>query len=58
MRLRSNELCPIHKSLACCGRESLPRPKLIRLGIQRVEDPHHPRGDIGNYDHRPRCGNF
>jgi len=44
MRLRNNELCPIHKSLSCCGREFLPKPKLIRLGVQRVEDPHHPRG--------------
>ncbi len=43
MRLRSNELCPIHKSLSCCGQEFLPKPKLIRLGVQRVEDPHHPR---------------
>ena len=44
MRLRSNEFCPIHKSLSCCGRENLPKPKLIRLGVQRVEDPPHPRG--------------
>jgi hypothetical protein len=44
MRLRTNELCPIHKSLSCCGRELLPKPKLVRLGVQRVEDPHHPRG--------------
>ncbi len=44
MRLRSNELCPIHKSVSCCGREFLPRPKLVRLGVQRVADPHHPRG--------------
>lgn len=44
MRLRSNELCPIHKSASCCGRELMPKPKLIRIGIQRVEDPHHPRG--------------
>jgi len=36
--------CPIHKSVSCCGRELLPRPKLIRLGVQRVEDPHHARG--------------
>jgi hypothetical protein len=21
------------------------RPRLIRLGVQRIEDPHHPRGD-------------
>src|SRR3954469_18894357 len=44
MRLRSNEVCPVHRSTSCCGREILPKPKLIRLGVQRVEDPHHPRG--------------
>lgn len=44
MRLRSNEFCPIHKSLSCCGRETLPKPRLVRLGVQRVDDPHHPRG--------------
>jgi hypothetical protein len=44
MRLRRNEFCPIHKSISCCGRENLPKPRLIRLGVQRVEDPHHPRG--------------
>jgi hypothetical protein len=44
MRLRTNELCPIHRSLSCCGRELLCKPKLVRPGVQRVEDPHHPRG--------------
>jgi hypothetical protein len=45
MRLRRNQRCPIHKSLFCCGREDAPsRPRLIRLGVQRIEDPHHPRG--------------
>ena len=44
MRLRPNQLCPIHRSLSCCGRELLPKPKLVKLGIQRIEDPHHPRG--------------
>jgi len=44
MRLRTNEMCPIHRSFSCCGRELLPKPKLVRLGVQRVEDPHHPRG--------------
>ena len=44
MRLRANELCPIHRSVSCCGREQLPRPRMIRLGVQRVDDPHHPRG--------------
>ena len=44
MKLRTNEFCPIHRSTSCCGREQLSTPRLIRLGIQRVEDPHHPRG--------------
>lgn len=44
MRLRHKQVCPIHKSLSCCGRETVPTPRLIRLGVQRVEDPHHPRG--------------
>lgn len=44
MRLRANEFCPIHKSISCCGREFIPKPRTIRPGIQRVEDPHHPRG--------------
>jgi hypothetical protein len=44
MKLRSNESCPIHRSLVRCGRESIPRVRLVRLGVQRVEDPHHPRG--------------
>jgi hypothetical protein len=43
MRLRSNELCPIHRSFYCCGRELVPKPKLIRLGIQKIDDPYHPR---------------
>jgi hypothetical protein len=44
MKLRPNEFCPIHRSLSCCGREALPKPRVIRLGVQRVADPHHPRG--------------
>ena len=44
MRLRSNEVCPVHRSTSCCGREILSKPKLVRLGVQRVEDPHHRRG--------------
>jgi hypothetical protein len=38
MRLRTNELCPIHKSHSCCGRELLPKPKLIRLEILMTDD--------------------
>lgn len=44
MRLRPNEVCPVHRSTSCCGRGRLPKPRLIRLGVQRVDDPHHPRG--------------
>jgi hypothetical protein len=44
MRLRPNEVCPIHRSVSCCGRDRIAKPRLIRPGVQRVEDPHHPRG--------------
>jgi hypothetical protein len=45
MKLRRNEYCPIHRSLFCCGREPVRKERrLIRLGVQRIEDPHHPRG--------------
>src|SRR5450755_3487767 len=44
MKLRRNEYCPIHRSTFCCGREQLRRKRRLRLGVQRIEDPHHPRG--------------
>jgi hypothetical protein len=45
MRLRRNEYCPVHRSRFCCGRETIHhKPRLTRPGVQRVEDPHHPRG--------------
>jgi hypothetical protein len=44
MRLRANEVCPIHRSVSCCGRGRIAKPRLIRLGLRRVEDEHHPRG--------------
>ena len=45
MRLRRNRLCPLHRSLSCCGREVIPREKRQRqMGVRRVEDQHHPRG--------------
>lgn len=48
MRLRRNERCPIHQSLFCCGRDPIRKERkatiVIRMGVQRVEDPHHPRG--------------
>ncbi len=42
MKLRRNECCPIHRSLSGCGREPIRKER--RLGVQRVEGPHHPRG--------------
>ena len=43
MRLRRNQLCPIHRSHFCCGREAIPREKRARqMGIRRIEDPQHP----------------
>jgi len=44
MRLQRKEVCPIHRSVTCCGREGNHKPWRISLGVQRVEDPHHPRG--------------
>jgi len=47
MRLRRKEYCPIHRSLFCCGREGIRQERkatTIRMGVQRIEDPHHPRG--------------
>ena len=38
MRLRRNEFCPIHKSVSCCGRELIPKPRLIRLEILMTDD--------------------
>ncbi len=42
MRLRRNERCPIHNSFFCCGREQ--KKRSFVLPVQRVDDPHHPRG--------------
>jgi hypothetical protein len=45
MELRRNQYCPIHRSLSCCGREPVSKGRgARRLGVQRIEDTHHPRG--------------
>ena len=44
MKLRSNEPCPIHRSLFCCGREQMRKQTRLQPGVRRVEDPYHPRG--------------
>lgn len=45
VRLRRGQLCPIHRSASCCGREAFPKERRQRqLGIRRIDDPQHPRG--------------
>ena len=45
MRLRRNQICPIHHSRTCCGREAIPKQRQFRqIGVRRIDDPHHPRG--------------
>jgi hypothetical protein len=47
--LRKGEMCPLHKSFACCGRNQ-PTPKVSKkrvyssAGVRRIEDEFHPRG--------------
>ena len=38
MRLRANEVCPIHRSVSCCGRDRIAKPRLIRLEILMTDD--------------------
>lgn len=45
MKLRRNQLCPLHRSFACCGREPIPKERrACQMGVRRVDDPQHPRG--------------
>ena len=45
MRLRRNQLCPIHHSHSCCGRETIAREKRqSQMGVRRIDDSQHPRG--------------
>src|SRR5262249_41595584 len=44
MKIRGNQLCPIHRSRTCCGREPIRKEKIVQVGVRRIEDPHHPRG--------------
>jgi hypothetical protein len=50
MRLRRNELCPIHRLVSGYGREPMQKERtiIIRIGVQRIEDPHDP----GYREHR------
>ena len=45
MRLRRNQVCPVHRSLSCCGREAIQKERRPRrLGVRRIDDPQHPCG--------------
>jgi hypothetical protein len=44
MKLRREEYCPIHKSLSYCGRGQAQKEGRPWVAVQRIEDPHHPRG--------------
>jgi HNH endonuclease len=45
VRLRRSQLCPIHRSLTCCGREAISKERRQRqMGVRRIDDPQHPRG--------------
>jgi hypothetical protein len=44
MKIRRNQLCPIHRSRTCCGRELVRKEKVVQVGVRRIEDRHHPRG--------------
>ena len=52
MNLRKGQMCPLHHSFYCCGRQQLPskdkrdgrKPPHSIHGVRRIEDPHHPRG--------------
>jgi hypothetical protein len=56
MKLRRNQYSPIHRSLSCCGRDLVRKgTRIRRLGVQRIEDPHHPMG-TANSAPKQRCG--
>lgn len=50
MKLRKNEMCPIHKRRTCCGRTPTATDKKrgsiyqVAPGVRRIPDSTHPRG--------------
>jgi hypothetical protein len=49
MKLSKSEVCPIHHTRFCCGREKhakFNRRVEIRGPVTRIDDPTHPRGYI------------
>ena len=44
MKLHRNQYCPIHHSRFCCGREEASKAGRLTMGVERIDDPNHPRG--------------
>ena len=44
MKLHRNQLCPIHHSRVCCGRAESSKVARSTRGVERIDDPNHPRG--------------
>ena len=44
MKLHRNQYCPIHHSRFCCGREEASKAGRLTRGVERIDDPNHPRG--------------
>jgi hypothetical protein len=55
MKLRRNQLCPIHRSLFCCGREYMQRQRTLHLAFVAWKT-RIIREDTANCDLRRRCG--
>jgi hypothetical protein len=56
MKLRCNELCPIHRSVSCCGVMWWPRRSSSDWAYS-VSKIRITQGEIEIFAHRPRCGN-
>jgi len=44
MKLHRNQYCPVHHSRVCCGREEASKARHLTMGVERIDDPNHPRG--------------
>jgi len=44
MKLHRKQLCPIHRSRVCCGRAESSKATRSTRGVERMDDPNHPRG--------------
>ena len=56
MRIRRNQLCPIHKSRTCCGREPVRKEKSVQVGDGALKT-HITHGNIANSARLRKCEN-